>query len=431
MIQHFRQLLLLTLASACATTVGNPINGIVSDTNFESCTLHFSSSAPALVDSGGRLIFVEQPIIAEVRTGTLVLGSPVSTWPVLEKVRYRLVGLVLKPGGDLDTVLKPPSVARVQAPRLLSDKDGVAQILWGTSRDTTIGGESKMDVLWHGAFDGVRWSRPEEVLRGSKLSWDAFVPATLATKDQLYVATIRPDDADSIGSQRLWISRRVAGEWQSQSPVQLRGFMALQEVRLQDGGHGAIVLTYSGFKVTSSSAGRLPFVNVIRSTDSGGTWSAPETIRLGPHGTMVMLGGFHRQRDGTLHLFWHAQQDGTDRSNAVFHEVSSDGGQHWKQADSLVVPEGFSVLRTNQVSDALVMTIRRSDLRLVQAVVGPRATLQILPTKAINSIPTTVVRSNGTIETWWSEYSAVALRDSSAYGATMRSYRITTAINCR
>jgi len=396
----------------------------------DDCALRITPAEEPLMDSMGRRLRVGQPIVAEVRTGTLILGWPVVAWPpVATDVPDRQVGVVLNLNGGVDTVVKPPGVARVQNPRLLSYANGTAHIVWGTARDTSISGLTKMDVIWYGAFDGRQWSAPEEVLRGYTFLWDIFAPAALAVGDRFYVATTSPDKTDSIGTRQLWIARRVAGQWEKQSPVSERGFLNLGQFRLVGTDPTGVVLVYSGFKDNGITL--RPYVNVVRSIDAGATWSPPATIRMAPEGTTAMLGGLHRRRDGTLHLLWHAQRDGTINSSAVFHDVSSDDGRTWEQRDSLVIPEQFSALRTSQVGDAIVMTILRADDSLVQALVTPRATIYAWSAESSPSIPASVVRANGTIEAWWSEYSDVALRDKSTYGLTRKSLRTTTTIDCQ
>lgn len=385
---------------------------------------------PVLADSLGRRLFIEQPIVAEVRTGTLVVGSPVLNWPPLGRDAFEIVGVVLNRAGTTDTVLRPKGITRLQGPRLLSQTRGVAEIVWGTSADTTITGRRLMDTLWYATFDGRSWSQPQRLMHGHKLLWDSFAPAVMSAAGQTLVAVTGPYSPDSSNIQRLWISRLASGEWETVSPVEARGFMALQQVRMVSADSGAIVLVYSGFTYTPSGSGRRAYVNVIRSTDDGRTWSPPQTVSLAPDATMAVLGGLHRRQDGSLHLFWHAQQDGTFGSKAVYHDVSRDGGSTWLRSDTLAVQEQFSVLRTAQAGDAVVLTVRTLDDRLLQGLASKHAELKLLSASPVILLPTVVVRGDQSVETWWGRNEPLSLRDSSTYGVGYTSYRTTTHVVC-
>ena len=184
-------------------------------------------------------------------------------------------GLLIDRDGRIARIEYPGGDARYRYPIAASDASGRAHVVWGTAaEDTAYIASPRVDTLWYAIYDGRSWTKPTAIWAGTGLQWNPISRSALVvTGDTVYFAASSPSPASRSavlylrGSGTEWRASRIDARGAGFYPVVLtpaRGSLAIGHI-------GALLGSPEGFDSNS--------IFIVRSSDGGGTWSAPELVR--------------------------------------------------------------------------------------------------------------------------------------------------------
>ena len=311
-----------------------------------------------LASADRRRIYVEQPDAVRTARGVALLGGPTWVWSsptafldpnnpeatLGPRGLPLYAGVVLDTSGAVTTAALPAGPSRMRNARSVPDGRGGAHVVWGTPPDSAPEA-STTSTLWYAHFDGEAWGQPERVVSApSVTNWRSSVSVAVVD-GTLYVAAIVNDPSRAwYGREGVLIAARAGeGEW-SHSWIDLRGRQAfVRHIALAGLASDELLLAIAGVVIDSDGAtrGTAPDgapqngIVVLRSADSGSTWSVPDRVTTLPPG----MGDFLTAgvgAAGQVYLAWLSgppkETGGADYELDRVQAVVTRDGREWRHS---------------------------------------------------------------------------------------------------
>ncbi len=296
-----------------------------------------------------RPVLIDFPQVAQWRDRLVALGDPAVEWrDALSDTQPRATTTVLTPwdtiGGatwDADGTQRIlPRFANHVAmyPRPAATSDGILHVVYGTRIDLT--GRTwttTPDTLWHVAYDGRAWTRPEPLPSSPSgpYWWDNISPSALVASGTTLDIAVPTQSRDSTTIELL--HRDSSGQW-VRRPVVTGGLLAIyvRLARLRS----ELLLTWAGPDPNVKRRDRSS-VFAARSLDEGRTWISSQRLHLSglgatyDHALLV-------DSTGQAFVLWRQHSPSANRpSDTVGVAATSDSGRTWRELAPLSLLDGF------------------------------------------------------------------------------------------
>lgn len=215
-------------------------------------------------------------------------------------------------------------------PQVAIDGHDRVHVVWGEPRPGAEGADapslSALEVvsLWHAMWSGSAWSKPTQIQRANRISWNRFQSSRLVVDghDELHLsvpllsAHFEPSVAYLHFDTESWSSHSIA------APATV---MYTDVASLPDGGV-AVAFVAAGLSMREGPSENELFVTT--SSDHGITWTPLQVgakSQAPAYSPRMTVDG-----SGRLHLVW-IQLDHSGTGMALWHRVSANGGRDWSE----------------------------------------------------------------------------------------------------
>lgn len=273
------------------------------------------------------------------------------------------------PGGVLGS---PPGAVGFFDPVMAVDRAGTLHVVWAEGQEGAASDPStpfahlSLTRVLHARYQAGEWGRASVIYRAAKIPWQRPLMSQLVVdrSDQLHLAFAaqRVPGPPSLVHLRTSEEGWRATEWSQPLPA--------GNDRSADGplipATGGIYASaaagpgsrlYLAFLSPARFTGGAPVPGgdsnslwLKRSDDGGATWSPPVLVhQSGPRGAYeprIVSDGAD-----TVHIVWQKDLDDAPGPDAVWHSISTDGGQKWSEPGEIRAPgqSPFRNLRTTAV----------------------------------------------------------------------------------
>lgn len=331
-------------------------------------------SAPIPVTmSDARPVFVEAPRPVAVRDKILLFGQPVFVWATRDVFADTLsggrgvvggalkaAGVAIDRTGRATPLERPRGTSTMLDPLAMRGRADTVHVVWATSADTS-GRRTYSTDLWYASFDGRQWSSPEHVVHARQIYWGGTAARAEEIDGRLFVVAGAADDANGISRDGTIVLRREAGQWKA-SWISTNMLPASRSVITADSGGRLFVAFIASIwerRQTDSTS-----LYVVRSTDGGASWSAPE--RVAPYRSS-MIGDLAMVRARrTIHVFWN--ENPANSSAEVGHATLGEGSSQWVVQPTITGPHAFGDIRAAAIGGSIFLIGREADSRSLDAI---------------------------------------------------------------
>jgi hypothetical protein len=294
----------------------------------------------------GYSVFLERPPVMPVLGKTFIVSMLAHTfdstgryvWPLApagapgpRKMEEMALG-VLEDSNAVSMLVPAPNDLPVLliGAEATTDDAGIAHVVWASNDSTALASIILKRSLWHMAFDGLRWGKPERILTTpGTITWIESNRSSLtAGKQSLHLAV-------AISGEGIRYVRFANGHWTSHHvglPASDAGYPNVAELST-----GRVVVIAQG-PVASKLTSSMSALYATRSDDGGAHWTRDNRIS---DSTSEPAFDAHLLRDAdTLYAVWYQQTDARGepalrtnfyRSPGRIHVArSSDGGIRWR-----------------------------------------------------------------------------------------------------
>ncbi len=230
--------------------------------------------------------------------------------------------VLFQPGGRAT----PPDVAAMGYPKAIYDSSGALHLFWADfaqAKTTPLAWMSQARTIWHRSFGRSGWSKPERVVTGLTIAWNAE-PENLAT-DATGSVHVLASVVDSTGFS-LFDYRLAKGEWQR---FRVTGGTAYASIASTARGVLDVVFT------SSVGPGAQTELFETVSCNDGVSWSAPRRVGSSA-GSEPQRPRVLALRNNVVALWLQAAVDG---SAALIRADRNGASEAWTRTDSIALDQ--------------------------------------------------------------------------------------------
>ncbi|HEX6912655.1 MAG TPA: sialidase family protein [Longimicrobium sp.] len=291
-----------------------------------------------------------------------VVGNDIYLFDSLPSPPRPLIAVAIA-GRDIG---KPAGDFLFASPRAFVDSDGTLHVLWAEPgndwrpvvREDWGTFRQHYASVWHAAYTpAAGWSRPGQVYASSLITWYHGTADMVLDSAGTLHGVIADEEARTMFylsfSHGAWQARPIPGI--THAPV----YMSIAVSR-----DGWVYVAYVDADRSVRGDGNSVFL--VRSTDGGRTWLAPQLIsRSGTDRatqTRVLAAP-----DGTMHLVWAKNLSGGLEPQVIRHAASGDGGETWSPPQDVDIPDGLGTLHAAMDRCGAVHVVHESHVDVDEA----------------------------------------------------------------
>ncbi len=260
------------------------------------------------------------------------------------------LGGTVAPGGLTQFVKRPEFIRATSNLWTFPDGPNRFHLIWGVPRDSSKPDGLDVSSVWYSRFDGRDWSKPELVMKASRLRWWHSISAVALTKDLIVVAAPAVDSA--------WIgivaSYRTSSGWVTDRFTTRAGLPpAGVAVTISE---GRALLFYRDDTTSTGVSGSGIYVRELATNGSG--WRSERLLHPLGHGALNWPLAL-ASRDHRVHVFW--AYTGVREAVETLEHLSSTDLRTWR-LDRLPIraqPIGFNIAAAG---DSSIQVVLQTDL---------------------------------------------------------------------